>query len=222
MNWPPTSRPLPPSRKSCAICKVCCSLKSSVLNADSKVRSPSPVSPKNWARTMPPKRPRSCRSEILDIGFDGDRSAKHRRPRRPARRAAGRPIAVRAAPYNRAARQQAAAGARPEKRLNTRSLRERLEIVGDHLLGAAGVAANPKSDQPRHQHLKVELTVGDSLLGHRDRGDIAGVAQDRRGAVADFADHRDRLLGAEIGSIGRAQGLRREAPSDPRTSLRSG
>ena len=87
-----------------------------------------------------------------------------------------------------------------------------LEIGCDQPLGAAGIAAHAKADQLRHQHREADRAVRDPLLRHLDRCDIAGVAQDGRGAVADLADRRD------IGSswpmncaTGGAQFLRRQA-----------
>ena len=41
----------------------------------------------------------------------------------------------------------------------------------------------------------------DCLRRHLDRGEIARRAQLGRGPVTDFADHRDRLIGADVGSI---------------------
>ena len=78
------------------------------------------------------------------------------------------------------------------------------------------------ADQPRHQHLEMDDPVGDPLLGHLDRGDIARLAQDGRGAVADLADHRDIVLLPEIGREGRRGAGRRSARADGRRRRRAG
>ena len=60
------------------------------------------------------------------------------------------------------------------------------------------VAAHAHLRQMRHQHAEADHSVGDVLLGHLDRGDVARVPQDGRGAVADFADDGDRLVVADV------------------------
>jgi len=86
------------------------------------------------------------------------------------------------------------------------ALGQLLEIAGDGPLGAAGVAAHAQADETRHQHLEADNAVGDALLGHLDRGDIAGVAQDGGGAIANLANDRDRML---LPDIGRESGTER-------------
>ena len=91
------------------------------------------------------------------------------------------------------------------------ALGQLLEIEGDGPLGAAGVAAHAQADETRHQHLEADRAVGDALLGHLDRGDITGVAQDGGGAVANLADDRDRMLLADKGRKSRSERLGRQA-----------
>ena len=71
------------------------------------------------------------------------------------------------------------------------------QVAGDGSLGAGGVAAHPDLGHPRHQHAEPDYAVGDPLLGHFDRRDVAGVAQDRRRPVANFAHRGNRLLAAD-------------------------
>ena len=78
-----------------------------------------------------------------------------------------------------------------------------VEIGGDQPLRAPGLAAHPDLDQLRHQHGEADAAVGDALLGHLDRSDIAGLAEQGRGAVPDLADRRDvEFLALERGPGG--------------------
>ena len=74
----------------------------------------------------------------------------------------------------------------------------------------------------RHQHPEADIAVGDPLLGHLDRGDIARLAQDGGGAVADLADRRDRDLLADDRARRPGAAPRRGRPrrSSNTTSLR--
>ena len=92
-----------------------------------------------------------------------------------------------------------------------RLLGQLAEIAGEDAFGAGRVAAHPHLRQMRHQHLEADDSVGDSLLGHLDRGDVAGVAQDGRGAVADFADDGDRHVVADEGRVGASESRARES-----------
>ena len=85
------------------------------------------------------------------------------------------------------------------------------EIAGDHPLRPAGVAAHPDADQLGHQHRETDRAVGDPLLGHLDRGDIAGLAQHGRGAVAYLADRGDPHLLPDEAGVSGAQLLGGEA-----------
>src|SRR5206468_4499821 len=55
--------------------------------------------------------------------------------------------------------------------------------------------------QMRPQDPEANDSGGDALFGDLNRGDIAGVAQDGRGAIADFADDGDRLVVADVGRV---------------------
>lgn len=55
----------------------------------------------------------------------------------------------------------------------------------------------------RHQHAEADHAVGDSLFGDLDRADIAGVAKHGRGAVANFADDRNRHVAPDIRRVSR-------------------
>ena len=49
----------------------------------------------------------------------------------------------------------------------------------------------------RHQHLEAHNAAFDSLRRHLNCGDVTGVVENRRCAVADLADRRDRHLAAD-------------------------
>ena len=168
------------------------------------VRSPSPVRPNNCAAKQPAPAAERLRAAVLhvEVGISGraldgdvaDDIARHGpgRPQRQADDVAGQV----------AGEQQIALGfVAVEHRLPG----ELVEIAGDDPLGAAGVAAHAHLRQMRHQHAEVDDAVGDLLLGHLDRGDIAGVAKDGRGAVADFAHHRDRHVAPDERRVGRRE-----------------
>src|SRR4051794_1961514 len=79
-----------------------------------------------------------------------------------------------------------------------RLLGQLAEVAGDHPLGARCVAAYPHLRQMRHQYAEADDAIGNALLGDLDGGDIAGVPQDGRSPVPDFADDRDRLVVADV------------------------
>ena len=86
-----------------------------------------------------------------------------------------------------------------------RVLGQLAEIAGDDPLGAAGVPAHANLGQMRHQHAEADSAVADRLLRHLHGRDIAGVAQDRAGAVADLAHDRDWNVLADIRRVGARQ-----------------
>ena len=70
----------------------------------------------------------------------------------------------------------------------------------------------------RHQHPEMDDAVVDALLGDLDRGDIAGIAQDGGGAVADLAhDRRSARRGRRYGAISRSE-VGRVRPCKPSNS----
>ena len=74
-------------------------------------------------------------------------------------------------------------------------LGELAEIGGQLGLGSAGLAACADGDDAGVERLHPDHAIFDPLGRHLDRGQIALVAKDGRGGVADFAQHRHRLLG---------------------------
>ena len=85
-----------------------------------------------------------------------------------------------------------------------------------------GVAAHPHLGEMRDQDLEADDAILDPLFGNLDRGDIAGIAQDGRGAVADFADRGDRHVPADERRIGRSELVAGQALEAPRTRRREG
>ena len=174
------------------------------------VRSPRPVRPKNWPRTSAAPAAELARAQVLNGEVDqgrrvlDDHLADHLAARL-AGRAERKPDIVAGQV---AGQQQIALGLVAVEHL---PLGQLPEIAGDRPLGPAGVAAHAQADELRHQHLEADGAVGDALLGHLDRGDIAGLAQDGGGAIADLADDRDRMLLADKGRESRAKRLGRQA-----------
>jgi len=56
-----------------------------------------------------------------------------------------------------------------------------------------------------HEHAEMDDAIFDTLLRDLDRGDVSGIAENRRRAVANLADDRDRRFMADIRRIGRRE-----------------
>ena len=146
---------------------------------------------------LPAPAARLTRREILDhrierIGLADDRHFADQLARSGPRRFEGQLDVI---ARNVARQQQVTFGAVAVENLVLGQLRQ---ITGKLGFCTAGLAAGADRRHPGIKDFEPDDSIFDFLGRDLDRGEIALVAQISGGAVADFANHRHRLVGAGI------------------------